>query len=87
MTLLPSTPIWARSDGSHVARGWHRGLIVGRYQGGYIVELLEYAREFKARAESVRVRKGSNDTDLPTTWAAVPWRPDREWRPTRRAGT
>ena len=75
-------PVWAYSDGSNVARGWHRGKITAtRRDGAHVVELVEYGREFRTFERGLRPRNGSNDINLPTTWSSVPFfRPDPKWK-------
>lgn len=90
MNFLPGDPVWAHSDGTNVARGWHRGVVTGTRVDWVLVELLEYGREFRTRADrnSLRPRdEGGNDTNLPTSWVYVPWRPAENWKPKERAGT
>ncbi|MHB8815018.1 MAG: hypothetical protein ACYDAE_17340 [Steroidobacteraceae bacterium] len=89
MSFKPGDRVWARSDGTNVAHGWHRAVITGSdcSRGRYVVELMEYSREFKALETGLRPRHDGNDTDLPTTWSAVPWRPAKDWKPREKANT
>lgn len=81
--LQPGTPVWAHSDGTNVARGWHRAIVSAEHRGGYIVMLIEYGREFKSQAGpmSIRPRLDEGEINLPTPWSTVPFfRPDRNWK-------
>lgn len=87
MTYKPGDRVWAHSDGTNVARGWHRAVVTSKHPQNYLVELVEYSREFRAREQGLRPRDDDDDTNLPTTWSAVPWTPAKDWKPREKANT
>lgn len=86
MTFKPGDAIWAHSDGTHIARGWHRGIVTGAYRGFYTVMLTEYGCEVRSRPGplSIRLRQDEGELNLPVRWHELPWQPDKNWKPRQR---
>lgn len=90
MNFQSGANVWAHSDGTHIARGWHRAIVSAPHRSGYIVMLIEYGRQFLARPGpmSLRPRQDEGEVNLPVSWAEVRvFRPDRNWKRRERAKT